>query len=41
MEFNEWGEDVIEGEIIIDIRYSDLVGDRYEKLREEFLERIE
>ena len=39
MEFNEWGEDVIEGEIIIDIRYEDLAGERYKKMTEEFWER--
>ena len=41
MEFMEWGAFDIEGEdmaeeIIIDIRYSDLVGERYEELKEKY-----
>ena len=36
MKFNEWGDDMEEGEIMIEIRFSDLTGARYEELIENY-----
>ena len=35
-DYQAWDGEYEEGEIIIDIVYSDLVGERYEKLKEKY-----
>ena len=35
-DYRAWDEGFEEGELVIDILYSDLVGERYEKLKEKY-----